>query len=413
MTGAAERLRSIGVVAYEMEGEPTGVGRYVEELLLALRRTPGAEGWRLRLFFKGEGFAHPLWMEPGTDGCRFEPVFDGRPNAHPILWEQFRLPVLLRRQPVDVLFSPSYSLPRGPRRPSLVTIHDLAYEHLPRDFRFRERWRRRYLARQAARSATRVLTDTRRTAAELRQRYGVPDERIAVAPLGVSPRFDQARESAKAGRASRVDQALARVGVRAPYVLVIGSMLARRRLDLVLDALGRLLGEPPPVPAGAVDALRVGDLSVVIAGRNQLPRREDLDRWIDTAGLAERVIQLGYVDDDLLPGLYAHAHGTIYVSEYEGYGLPPLESLAAGVPVLVSDAPALTELWPNYPLQCDRLDFETLTNGLERLLFDPGARESAISEAPRRLRSMTWERAAERFATEVETAWRTALGPMP
>ena len=424
MTLSAVEHRSIGVVAYEMEGQPTGVGRYVEELLLALQGTPQAREWTLRLFFKGDPFEHPLWTDSAAGGCRCEPVFDRRPGAHPILWEQFRLPRLLRREPADVIFSPGYSLPRAPGRPSLVTIHDLAFEHLPGDFGFRELWRRRYLARGAARAATRVLTDTRRTAADLRQRYGVPAERAAVVPLGVSPRFARARESARDGKREEVG-ALAELGVQQPYLLVLGSILRRRRLDLVLRALGRLVRAPAPTTLGAPafrpasgsglgpGSLNLDDLRLVIAGRNQLPRREELDRLIEAGDWAERVVRIGYVDDDLLPPLYARALGTIYVSEYEGYGLPPLESLAAGVPVLVSDAPALTELWPEYPLRCDRLEIDALTEGLRRLVLDREARRSAMSEGPDRVRSLTWDRAAECFAREVDAAWRMAQEKVP
>lgn len=398
---------SIGVVAYEMEGAPTGVGRYLHELLTALGGTPRARGWRLMLFFRGDPFEHPLWTGGESGGCTCEAVFDRRADAHPILWEQIRLPRVLRAQPVDLLFSPGYSLPRVASRPSLVTIHDLSFEVLPRDFSFRERWRRRLLARRAARSATRVLTDTDRTAAELHGRYGVPEERIAVAPLGVSPRFEQAGVSFARGNAGAGD--LAGLGLRPPYLLVLGSILQRRRLDLVLAGLTRLLGEPARAGvATAAGGLSAGELQLVVAGANQLPRRRDLDGLIRSSGCADRVIRIGYVDDRVLPKLFAGAVGTIYVSEYEGYGLPPLESLAAGVPVLVSDAPALLELWPDYPLRCERLDIDGVTDGLRRLLFDREARSVAEGQGPERVRSLTWARAAEQFAIELETAWRTA-----
>lgn len=406
MSETAEGPRSIGVVAYEMEGEPTGVGRYTEELLTALCRTPRAEGWQLRLFFKGCRFEHPLWSEPAAGDCAVEPVFDRRSGAHPVLWEQFRLPGLLRRQPADVIFSPGYSLPRARGRPSLVTIHDLSFEHFPGDFSFRELRRRRYLARGAARRATRVLTDTRRTAAELRQRYEVPPERVAVVPLGVSPRFERTGQAVGLGE-------LASVGVRQPYLLVLGSVLPRRRLDLVLGALDRLLTESAPDGSGSGAGVSLDELQFVIAGSNELPRRDDLDRMIDSSGRADRVVRIGYVEDGLLPELYAGAWGTIYVSEYEGYGLPPLESLAGGVPALVFDAPALLELWPDYPLRCERLDIDAVTDGLRRLLFDRDARALAEDQGPDRVRSLTWARSAERFAIEIETAWRAAKGRYP
>ncbi len=413
MTQGAAGPGSIGVVAYEMEGAPTGVGRYLEELLAALRGTPRARDWRLSLFFKGDPFEHPLWTGEEAGGCTCEALFDRRADAHPILWEQVRLPRVLRRRPVDLLFSPGYSLPRGASRPSLVTIHDVSFEVLPRDFSFRERWRRRFLARRAARSATRVLTDTGRTAAELQRRYGVPKERIAVAPLGVSPRFEQAGQSVSRGTPGAREN-LARLGVRQPYLLILGSILPRRRLDLVLAGLTRLSAEMAPVgvATGAGD-LSIEELQLVIAGTNQLPRPDDLDHMIRSSGCADRVIRIGYVDDLDLPELYAGAVGTIYVSEYEGYGLPPLESLAAGVPALVSDAPALLELWPDYPLRCDRLNVAGVTDGLRRLLFEGEARSVAEVQGPERVRSLTWARAAETFAIEVETAWRGALGRRP
>jgi len=395
-----------------MERAPTGVGRYVEELLTALRGTSRARDWRLRLFFKGDPFEHPLWTGGKAEGCSCEAVFDQRADAHPIFWEQVRLPRVLRRQPVDLLFSPGYSLPHGAHRPSIVTIHDVSFEVLPRDFSFRERWRRRFLARRAARSATRVLTDTGRTAAELQKRYGVPEERIAVAPLGVSRRFEQAGRLASCGTGSK--ERLAPLGLRRPYLLVLGSILKRRRMDLVLAGLARLLREPASArEAVGSDQPTVEELKLVVAGANQLPRPQDLEGMIRSSGCADRVIRIGYVDDRALPELYAGAVGTIYVSEYEGYGLPPLESLAAGAPVLVSDAPALLELWPDYPLRCDRLDVDGVTDGLRRLLFDREARSVAEVQGPERVRSLTWARAAETFAIEVEKAWREAQGSRP
>jgi len=433
----------LGVVAHEMEGRPTGVGRYARELLLALRSTPQARNWRIRPFFRGRPFEDPLWADSTAGGCSFEPVFDRRPDAHPVLWEQFRLPGILRRRPVDLLFAPGYSLPRGYEQPSLVTIHDVSFEVRPTDFGFRERWRRRLLARTAARRATRVLTDTERTATELKQRYGLSPGQIAVTPLGVSPRFGAARQavpgsrggaanaagttsveraapgsdtrtpSADRGRAgSSSGEELAKLGVRSPYLLVLGSILTRRRLDLVLAGLDRLFGELPGAGAAAGGGdLALASLQLVLAGNNGLPQRGDLDRMIRSSATADRVVRLGYVADELLPELYAAAHGTIYLSEYEGYGLPPLESLAAGTPALVSDAPALLELWPDYPLRCGRLDLETVTHGLQRLLFDDEARRDAVDVGAARVRSLTWARAAERFAVEVEKAWRTAREP--
>ncbi len=407
MTGRTGRPRTLGVVASEMENQPTGVGRYVEELLLALRDMPEAGGWTVQLYFRGAPFEHPLWSDEAPVGASCTPLFDCRGRIRPILWEQLRLPGIVRRQAPDLLFSPGYSLPGRPTCPSVVTIHDLSFELLPRDFGWRERWRRRLLARVAARRATRVLTDTARTAGEIERRYGVAADRIGVVPLGVAPRFERAGLLRREG-AAELEPDLATLGVRRPYLLVLGAALPRRRLDLVLAGLGGLLPDrsdgAPPRRGDVADP----DLQLVIAGPDVSSGRRDLDRLIAESDCADRVRRLGYVDDALLPDLVAGAEGTVYLSEYEGYGLPPLESLAAGVPALVADAPALFEVWPDYPLRAERLDADAVTDGLRRLLFDEPSCREAAREGPARMRKLTWASAARRFLREATLALHTA-----
>ncbi|MEM6456662.1 MAG: glycosyltransferase, partial [Acidobacteriota bacterium] len=172
----------IGVVAYEMEGARTGVGRYLEGLLHGLTETDCP--WRWTLFFKGPEVEHALWDDP-----RIEPVFDDRADARPILWEQIRLPRLMQRHALDVVFSPAYSLPARPEQPSLVTIHDLSFERRASEFSLRERYRRRFLARRAARQATRVLAGTEHIAHELQTTYGLPPEKLGIVPLAVDDDF--------------------------------------------------------------------------------------------------------------------------------------------------------------------------------------------------------------------------------
>ncbi|RMH23583.1 MAG: glycosyltransferase family 1 protein [Acidobacteria bacterium] len=376
----------VGVVAYEMEGQPTGVGRYLEGLLNGV--AAGGRPWHWVLFFKGEPFDHPLWSETWpravgeeSEGPTFRPIFDQRPAARPILWEQLRLPVLLRRQPLDVIFSPSYSLPPWPRLPALVTVHDLSFEHLPDAFPFRERQRRRLLARRAVRQARRVLADTERIAGEIERLYRVPRAKISVLPLAVDRRF----------HAPSTPDALAPLGLEPPYLLAIGTILARRRLDLVLQAFADVAGDFP-------------DLRLVIAGRNRLVRPADLDGWIAASGAGERVVRLGYVEERFLPALYRHAEASFYLSTYEGFGLPPLESLAAGTPAIVGPRLGLDDLWPDYPYRCTRLERPEVAAVLRRLLHDEIERHRVERQGPRRMAELTWERAGSRLMAEVERA---------
>lgn len=372
---------NVAVVAYEMEGERTGVGRYLEGLLSGIARCGDDRHWRL--YFKGDPFDHPLWTT-GDARDRFEPVFDRRPNARPILWEQTRLPRLLRRRRPDLVFSPAYSLPPATGAPGVVTVHDLSFELLPGDFPRKERWRRRLLARRAVKKARRVLTDTEEIAKDLIRTYRLSYGKIGVVPLGIDAKFLADGD----GDHAADDACLAPYGIRPPYLLHVGSILERRHVHLAIEAFTAVAGDDP-------------ELTLVLAGRNRLRRGDDLERWIEASGTAERIRVVGYVDEDHLVPLYRRATLSYYLSSYEGYGLPPLESLACGTPAVVSRGLALDELWPDYPYRALTLDRGAVIRITRAALEDSGGRRRLAREGRERMARLDWQRAAERFLDEI------------
>ncbi len=381
----------IAVVGYEMEGTKTGVGRYLEGLLSGVAQT--ANDWRWQLYFKGDPFHHHLWSararEDRDSGPHLEAFFDRRPQARPILWEQLRLPLLLRRDRPDVVFSPAYSLPPATGAPGIVTVHDLSFELLGEEFSRKERWRRRLLARRAVRRARRVLTDTEEIARDLIRVYGISHDKIGVVPLGLDAKFfRRAAAGGDDGCQADDDADLAPYGVRRPYLLHLGSILERRHVELLIDAFAAVAAHHP-------------ELTLVIAGRNRLRRRHDLERWISASGVARRIHHVGYVREEDLVLLYRRATLSYYLSSYEGYGLPPLESLAAGTPAIVSRGLALDELWPEYPYRALTLDRATVTRITRAALDDEDRRRRVALEGTRRMSRLDWTRAAELFLGEI------------
>ncbi len=372
----------IGIVAYELEGTPTGVGRYLGGLLAGIAEC-GCD-WQWRLFFKGDPFAHPLWSESGGER-RFQPLFDRRSRTRPIVWEQLRLPQLVRRAEVDFVFSPSYSLPPRLGVPAMVTVHDLSFERLGEEFPWKERWRRRILARRAAHRAVRVLADTREIARELEGTYRLDPAKIGVVPLAV--------DALAAGATSSGDDAalLRALGIEAPYLLYLGSILARRHLDLVIAAFSAVAAEHPT-------------LRLVLAGSNRLRHPEELREWIDRSGCGERIVEIGYIAEAALPALYRRAELSYYLSSYEGYGLPPLESLAAATPAIVGRGLALDDVWPEYPYRCEALDPDPVVAVTRAALADPDRRRRIGREGALRVGRLTWKRSAELFLAEMEKA---------
>ncbi|HVR30298.1 MAG TPA: glycosyltransferase [Thermoanaerobaculia bacterium] len=370
----------LGIVASEMEGEPTGVGRFVEGVVTGLAES--AFDGEVHLFFQGEPFEHPLWSDP-----RFRLHYSRRGGRSPVLWEQVSLPPRLARAGLDVLCGPAYSLPPRLPCPALVAIHDLSFELLPEELRARERFRRRFLARSAARRARRVLTISRHVAREIEELYGVAPDRIDVLPLAVdAAAFSAARSGGLPPMSTgAMDGAVASPRpIAPPYAVYLGSILPRRRIDLLLEAFAALARDHR-------------ELRLVLAGANRLPRPEALGEQVDRLGLRQRVIELGWISEPERIELLCGAELSFYLSTYEGYGLPPLESLAAGTVAVVSAGLGLDDLWPDYPFRCERLEAGEIERVARRVLDSAVLRHEVAARGRELVATLTWEACARRL----------------
>lgn len=365
----------VGVIAAEMEGRSTGVGRYLEGMLGGLERW--RHGIRWHLFFQGD--SHTV---PQADGSTVIPHFGGHHGSR-VLWEQFRLPKLMARHEIDVIFGPSYSLPLATRRPAAVTIHDLSFELLPNEFAPRERWRRRALARWSARKATRVFTDTELMARMVAKRYRVTPDRLAVIPLGVDGRQFSPRPSDDDGNVRNS------LGVRRPYLLWPGTVLERRQPHQILQAFSALRTTWP-------------ELQLVVAGANRMRDPQRLQTWIDELGIGEAVRQLGWVEEASLAPLYRGAELGLYISRHEGFGIPPLECLACGTPVVVSSGLALDDRWPGYPFRCEELSTAAIEMMARKILDDRSRATEVLSDGPPVAELFDWGESSRRLVAELE-----------
>lgn len=364
----------VGVIAAEMEGRATGVGRYLEGLLQGLEAWNHGVEWHL--FFQGD--RSPSLPRP--DG----PIhtYFSHHRGSRVLWEQMLVTREVKAVKPDVVFGPTYAVPFGLRVPSVVTIHDLSFEVLPEEFGLRERWRRRLLARRAARAAGRVITDSSFLSSLVAERYGVVDERLAVVPLAV--------DRGSFSKAARDDdiEVLQDLEVRSPYLLMLGTVLERRVPRQVLEAFAIVRDSLP-------------QLELVIAGANRMRRPERLDLWINELGLERAVRRLGWVEETALAPLYRGAELGIYVSRHEGYGLPPLECLACGTPVVVSAGLGLDDAWPDYPYRTPELDTENIAGVMKEVLEDPERTARILEKTGPVLAGLDWEQCSRRLVAEL------------
>lgn len=288
------------------------------------------------------------------------------------LWEQTVLPWRVRRR---LLWSPSNTGPLAVPR-QVLTVLDLAALDHPEWFGSRFASWYGWLLPRLVHRVKRIVAISEFTKRRLVERLKVPKEKVAVVFPGVDPRFSP-RPS------NEVREALAALGVPSEeYVLTLGSLEPRKNLSELLEAWAKLEGL---IPANTWLVIAGG------AGASHVFQRQDLTQ------ISNRVYFTGYVDDRYLPALYAGAKAFVYPSTYEGFGLPPLEAMASGTPVIVGTAKALSEVCGDAGLSVSDAGADSLAILLKRVMEDEQLQRTLRAEGLQRARLFTWDRAAESF----------------
>jgi glycosyltransferase involved in cell wall biosynthesis len=352
----------IAIDARELSGRPTGVGRYLAELLRAWDDLPGALAHEFALCS-----ASPIDTPPLP---RLKVSHYVAPGGGP-WWEQRALPRLAVRAGGDVLFAPAYSGPVFPGMPMVVTIHDVSFAAHPEWFGPREGVRRRLTTRWAARRARRVLTVSDFSKREIVRCFGTDPSKIDVVYSGATPFAAGAPEQP---------------GDIAPpngMVLFVGSVFARRHVPELIEGFGRLARRQP-------------GLMLEIVGDNRSRPRLDLEALVRTHAPDGRIRIRNYVSDADLGALYRGASAFAFLSEYEGFGLTPLDALAAGIPIVVLDTEVAREIYGPAAVYAATPEPALVEEALDAALFDAATRRRVLDAAPTVLERYSWQESARR-----------------
>ena len=295
-------------------------------------------------------------------------------------WTVFGLPQAAARARVDLIHAPSYTAPVWAPVPVVLTIHDVSYERHPEWYPYRRDWMRRSFYRRSARAAARILTDSEFSAAEIAAAYHISRARITVAPLGVSASFHPAD-------ATKPEELPTEVAM--PYLLHVGDLHERRNLPLVVDAMMAARRH-----FGSAVAM-----SLVLAGVDR-GVGDGVCAMAAEAGAPEAVVPLGRVDEAMLHVLYHCATALVYPSRYEGFGLPVLEALASGTPVIASRAASMPEVVGDAGILLDPDDSAAWTTAIVDVANDEHVRNRLKAAGPVRAAAFTWDRTA---AITIET----------
>jgi glycosyltransferase involved in cell wall biosynthesis len=361
----------IGIDAREICGKPTGVGRHLSGLLRAWSTDTAAAKHTFVLY------AHDNVTTP-IRGSEVR-VVGGSPGT---AWEQFLLPKAAKQDDLDVFFAPGYTAPLRWTIPTVVLVHDISFTAHPEWFRWKEGLRRRWLTRWSSEHARLVLTVSESARREIILHFGFPENRVRCIYPGVVALGMQSAPGASVEASSRPWE---------PTVLFAGSVFNRRHVPDLIRAFR------PIARSHAAARLH-------IVGDNRTHPYEDLPAIAATLGIAPQVSIRPYIFDDDLAGLYRRARAFAFLSEYEGFGHPPLEALGSGVPPVLLETDVAREVCGDAALYVAKHDIASTTAALNSLLFDERVRRHVLDAAPAVLARYSWTRAATATLAALEAA---------
>ncbi|MEO8505171.1 MAG: glycosyltransferase family 1 protein [Acidobacteriota bacterium] len=370
---------TIGIDARKLDD--FGIGTYVRNLILGLAKLDTENRYVL--------FVGNTQMEGLPENFRqiteSAPVYSVR-ELYSLSWQILRLRL-------DLYHATHYVLPAFLPCRAVVTIHDIIHllfpEFLPNRLAL---FYARRMIRRGLMKGSRVIAVSHNTKADIKDYFAIDGKKIRVIYNGVEDVFRKQLPRAE------IDAWLAKLGIARPYALFLGNPKPHKNLHNVLRAFARAR-ELRPFEAGL---LCVGD-----RGPTDLKTRQ----LCDLLGIADRVQFAGHVPQEALPAVYQGSELFLYPTLYEGFGLPVIEAMASGVPVITSNGSALREIAEGFAHLVDPLDVEELALGIARCMTEPELRNALIQLGLRRSGDFRWERAAEKTRDIYLSAIRSAAPP--
>lgn len=359
----------IGIDATALPPQPVGAGNYIIQLIRALAALEPDDEYVIFAQRSGR-----MLIELPTSGRFRWRVVDDMSPALRLLWEQTVLPRLSWQEQIDVLHSLHYTRPLWLGCASVVTFHDMTFFLYPHLHTRSKRFFFPLATRFSARRAQAIIADSENTRQDIIRLLKVPKEMVFKVLLGVDPSFRPIRDSSLKRRIGE------HYHLPEKFILYLGMVEPRKNLPLLIRAYKDLVN-------------RGFEEHLVLAGRFGW-MYEDVLRLVETFGLQDLIHFTGYISQNDLPVVYNLARVFVYPTLYEGFGFPPLEAMACGVPVITTNVSSLPEIIGDAGILIPADDQEALVNAMERILKDRGLRDELASKGPLRAGLFTWESTA-------------------
>jgi glycosyltransferase involved in cell wall biosynthesis len=313
------------------------------------------------------------------------------------VWSAWTFPRALKEDGIQVAHV-QYTIPPRMPCPTITTIHDVSFKRLPEFFKLKDRLILDWSTKRASKKAIRIIAPSQHTKKELVGLYGMDPGKIAVTYEGVDKQFQPMDHTSAVGLISE------KYGIQPPFILALGVIQPRKNLGRLIEGFAGLKSR---LRTGSRER-RGGNLEsehkLVIVGK-QGWMEADLQSRIEALGLANDVILTGYVPYEDLPALYSAADVFVYPSVYEGFGLPPLEAMACGTPVIAGDRSSLPEVVGEAGLMVDPYDPDAFAKAMARVLSSESLRAEMRTRGLSQASKFSWDK----MARETLEIYRTAI----
>jgi len=360
----------IGIDCHNLEGKRMGVGRYLFNLLQCWSK-PDSDA-EFILYFKN----HIPDDIPQGKNSRSE-ILKTESNA---AFEHFLLPKAVREDKIDLFFSPSYILPLRISRKikTAVAVHDISYEAHPEWFSWQNRILLRRVSKRSIKRADIIFTPSEFTKKEILKYYRISAEKIFVVPLATDEKFRQTENNSKPIKE--------KYKINNKFIFYIGAIFSRRFVPECIEAFKQVAEKFP-------------DHQFLISGTNYMYPAVDIGYIIKKANEdigREAILHTDYVDENDLVYLYNHADLFIWLSSYEGFGLPPIEALACGTPVITTKMGSLAEAVGDSAVFIKNPeDVKEIGAAMEKILSNESLANELIKKGSKQAQKFSWEKTAQ------------------
>jgi glycosyltransferase involved in cell wall biosynthesis len=353
-----------------------GIGRLVRDLITALAIEDSVTPYRL---FVAGASRSQLPPPPGPNFTWHPIPLSAEWMAR--LWQRAHLPLPVNwlTGRIDLYHATDFVLPPvGKSVKTILTVHDLSFVRVPETAAPNLRAYLNVVVPRSVQAADHIIADSQATRDDLCALYGTSPDKITVLLSGVDPRFDRVTDEAV------LTAVRPRYGIGTqPYIFCIGTVQPRKNYSRVIQALAQLRTEGI-------------DLQLVIAGGKGW-LEDEMYHTLQATHMQEHVHLIGFARDEDLPALYSGAALTAFPSLYEGFGLPILESMACGTPVVTANVSSLPEVAGDAALLINPYDVQALTDSIRRLITDETLRSTLTQRGYEQVKQFTWAKAARQL----------------